>query len=417
MILCLVSLVFPPLASGQPASTRLNLDQLVEEVLENNPEILAAKKRGEVYREKVPQASALEDPMLEFGIINLPTNFSFRDEDMTMKEIAVSQKFPFPGKRPLMKEMAEKEAEAASTDIEDKTNRIVKDVKTVYFEISHIWRAKEVTQRNKLILETLAKIAETRYATGEGIQQDVLKAHVQIAQMADELIMLDQKRLALEAKLYSLLDRPHGSPMGEPQELVFRKFSFTLEELQRTAMDSNPTLKAMKAMIEAKEKAHELAKLDYYPDFRVRFAYGQRDDSPEMARRDMLTGMVEMNIPIFFESKQSRKVAEALSDIQTLQAQYRAMRNEVFYMIASMAAMVQRTDRQLDLYKTGIIPQASLQIKSALSAYTVNRIDFMTLLDSQMTLYRYELEYHEALTEYEKNLASLEAAVGKRFPR
>ena len=417
LILCLVSLVFPPLASGQPASTRLNLDQLVEEALENNPEILAAKKRGEVFREKVPQASALEDPMLEFGIVNLPTNFSFREEDMTMKEIAVSQKFPFPGKRPLMKEMAEKEAEAASTDIEDKTNRIVKDVKTVYFEISHVWRAKEVTQRNKQILETLAKIAETRYATGEGIQQDVLKAHVQISQMADELIMLDQKRLALEAKLCSLLDRPHGSPMGEPQELVYRKFSFTLEELQKTAMDSNPTLKAMKAMIEAKEKAHGLARLDYYPDFRVRFAYGQRDDSPEMARRDMLTGMVEMNIPIFFESKQSRKVAEALSDIQTLQAQYRAMRNEVFYMIASMASMVQRTDRQLDLYKTGIIPQASLQIKSALSAYTVNRIDFMTLLDSQMTLYRYDLEYHEALTEYEKNLASLEAAVGKRFQR
>jgi len=27
------------------------------------------------------------------------------------------------------------------------------------------------------------------------------------------------------------------------------------------------------------------------------------------------------------------------------------------------------------------------------------------------------LEYHEALTEYEKNLSSLEAAVGKRFLR
>jgi outer membrane protein TolC len=131
----------------------------------------------------------------------------------------------------------------------------------------------------------------------------------------------------------------------------------------------------------------------------------------------MLTGMVEMNIPIFFESKQSRKVSEALSEIQTLQAQYRAMRNEVFYMIASMASMVQRTDRQLDLYRTGIVPQASMQTRSALSAYTVNKVDFMTLLDSQMTLYRYELEYHGALTEYEKNLANLEAAVGKRFQR
>jgi outer membrane protein TolC len=131
----------------------------------------------------------------------------------------------------------------------------------------------------------------------------------------------------------------------------------------------------------------------------------------------MLTGMVEMNIPIFFESKQSRKVAETLAEIQTFQAQYGAMKNEIFYMIASMASMVQRTERQLELYKTGIIPQASIQIKSALSAYTVNKVDFMTLLDSQMTLYRYELEYHQALTEYEKNLASLEATVGKRVQR
>jgi len=418
LIFCFVPLVFPPLATGQAPSTRLNLDQLVEEAIQNNPEILAAKKRGEVYREKVPQVAALEDPMLEFGIVNLPTNFNFREEDMTMKEIGISQKLPFPGKRPLMREMAEKEAEAASTDIEDKTNRIIKEVKTVYFEISHVYRAREVTQRNKQILETLAKIAETRYATGEGIQQDVLKAQVQISQMADELIMLNQKRAALEAKLGSLIDRPQGWPMGEPEELVFRRFTFNLEDLQQTALDSNPTLKAMKTMIEAKEKAHGLAKLNYYPDFRVRFAYGQRDDSPDGTNRmNMLTGMVEMNIPIFFESKQSHKVAETLADIQTLKAQYRAMQNEIFYMIASMASMVQRTERQLELYKTGIIPQASMQIKSALSAYTVNKIDFMSLLDSQMTLYRYELEYHEALTEYEKNLSSLEAAVGKRFLR
>jgi outer membrane protein TolC len=77
--------------------------------------------------------------------------------------------------------------------------------------------------------------------------------------------------------------------------------------------------------------------------------------------------------------------------------------------------MIQRVERQIDLYKTGIIPQASLQINSAMSAYRVNKADFMTLLDSQMTIYKYGLEYHQALTEYEKNVASLEAAVGKQF--
>jgi outer membrane protein TolC len=84
-------------------------------------------------------------------------------------------------------------------------------------------------------------------------------------------------------------------------------------------------------------------------------------------------------------------------------------------MIADMASMTQRVERQLELYQTGIIPQANLQINSAMSAYRVNKADFMTLLDSQMTLYKYELEYHQALTEYEKSMANLEAAVGKRF--
>ena len=92
-------LLFPlSFSSAQSERPLLNVDRLVEEALQNNPEILAAKARWEVYKEKVPQASALEDPMFGFGIVNLPTNFSFREEDMTMKEFSLSQKLPFPGK-------------------------------------------------------------------------------------------------------------------------------------------------------------------------------------------------------------------------------------------------------------------------------------------------------------------------------
>jgi outer membrane protein TolC len=409
-------LVFIPLSSqAQPEKPLLNVDQLIDEVLQNNPEILAAKKKLEVFKEKVPQAFALEDPMLGFGIINLPTNFSFRDEDMTMKEISISQKLPFPGKRPLMREMAEKEVEAVFNEIQGKVHQIIKDVKTAYYDLSHTYRATEVTQRNKNILENFVKIAETRYAVGEGIQQDVLKAHVEVSRMLDELIMLEQKRRALEAKLKALLNRAPETQVGIPEEVIFRKFPFTIEELQKMALEMNPTLKGMKKMIESKEKAYALAKREYYPDFNFRFAYGQRDNGPEMKRRDTLTGMMEINIPIFYKSKQDRKVAEAKADIQVIEAQYKAMKNEILFMITDMGSMIQRGERQLELYKTGIIPQASLQINSAMSACRVGKADFMTLLDSQMTLYKYELEYHQALTEYEKNVAGLGAAIGKHF--
>jgi outer membrane protein TolC len=409
-------LILIPLPSlAQSERPRLKVDQLVEEALQNNPEILAAKQKWEAYKEKVPQARALPDPMLGLGIINLPTNFSFKNEDMTMKEVSISQMFPFYGKRSLMGEMAGKEAEAVFNEIQEKANRIIRDVKAAYYDLSHVYRTTEVTQRNKEILENFAKIAETKYSVGEGVQQDVLKAHVEVSKMVDELIMLAQRKRALEAKLKSLLNRPPETSVGEPEEVIFKKLPINIEEFQKTATEVNPTLKAMKKMIEAKEKAYALAKREYYPDFNFKFAYGQRDNSPDMKRRDMLTGMMELNIPIYYKSKQDRKVAETKAEILATEAQYRAMRNEIFFMIADMGSMTQRVERQIDLYKTGIIPQASLQVNSALSAYRVNKVDFLTLLDSQMTLYKYELEYHQALTEYEKSVANLEAAIGKQL--
>jgi outer membrane protein, heavy metal efflux system len=155
-----------------------------------------------------------------------------------------------------------------------------------------------------------------------------------------------------------------------------------------------------------------LAKRDYFPDFNLKFAYGQRDD-----RLDMVTGMVEMNLPIYFKSKQERKVAEGFAGVRSAQARYDDALNELLYMTAESGSMAQRLERKIELYRTGIIPQARLQIDTAASAYMVNKADFMTLLDSRMRLYRFELDYHEALTDYEKSLAELEALVGRALPR
>jgi outer membrane protein TolC len=131
----------------------------------------------------------------------------------------------------------------------------------------------------------------------------------------------------------------------------------------------------------------------------------------------MYTGMIEMNLPLFFKSKQERKVAESLANVRSAQAKYESAQSEIFFMIADMGSMVQRLERRIELYRTGIIPQTRMQIDTAMSAYMVNKADFMTLLDSRMQLYRFELDYHEALTNYERSLAALEALVGAPLPR
>ena len=393
--------------------TVIHVELLVREAIERNPKIIAARERHSMLREKIPQAGALDDPMLGFGVVNLPSDFDFKEEDMTMKEISVSQKFPFPGKRDLIKEAAAIEADAGAADVDEIANQVEKDVKTAFYDLSHVYRAMEVTRRTKSLLEELSKITQTRYALGRGIQEDIIRIQVEISKMLDELIMFEQKKLSLEARLNYLLNRPQNSPVGRPAEFDFRRAVFSSEELQQLALTNNPMLRALKQEIAAGGKIVESAKLDYLPDFSLKFAYGQRDD-----RLDMYTGMIEMNLPIFVKSKQERKVAEGNAEVRAAQAKYNSAKNEIFYTITDMGSMLQRLERKIELYRTGIIPQSRLQIDTAMSAYMVNKADFMTLLDSRMRLYRYVLDYHDALTEYEKSLTTLETAVGtKLLPR
>jgi outer membrane protein TolC len=397
---------------GSAQEPVLRVEPLVQEAISRNPKIAAARERHSALQEKIPQAGALEDPMLGFGVVNLPNNFDFNEEDMTAKEVSISQKFPFPGKRALSEEAAAKEADAGAAEIDDIANQVAKEVKTAFYDLSHAYRAEEVTQRSKSILEELAKITHTRYSLGQAIQEDIIRIQVEISKMVDDLFMLDQKKRALAARLNYLLNRPQNSPVGRPAEFEFSPVAFSIEDLQQQALAENPMLKALKQDIAARGKNVEVAKRDYLPDFSLKFAYGQREE-----RLDMYTGMIEMNLPIFFKSKQERKVAEGYADVRSVQAKYDGAQNEILYMIADMGSMLQRLERKIELYRTGIIPQSRLQIDTALSAYMVNKADFMTLLDSRMRLYRYELDYHEALTDYEKSLAALEAVVGSAFSR
>ena len=52
-------------------------------------------------------------------------------------------------------------------------------------------------------------------------------------------------------------------------------------------------------------------------------------------------------------------------------------------------------------------------MEAGVSAYKVNRVDLMTLLDSQMTVFNYEISHATALVNYDKALAEIDFLIGK----
>ncbi len=134
-----VSLAYPQIMlrdlpmSGRDAGA---LNDLVSEALKNNPEIKAAFNEKEAALQRVSPAGALEDPMIEAGLLNVPaTSWRLNREDMTMKMLGLSQKLPFPGKLALRREVAEKDAAAVAQGYRETLNRVVREVKLAYFDL------------------------------------------------------------------------------------------------------------------------------------------------------------------------------------------------------------------------------------------------------------------------------------------
>ena len=406
-----------PLWSQETRPAPLKLSDLIEEAVSKNPDIIAAKSKWEVTRERPLQAGSLDDPMIGLGIINLPTNnFSFRTEDMTQKEISITQRFPYPGKRSLRVEAAEKEAEAGLWDYEEIKIKISRDLKAAYHELAFVNKAIGVTEKNREILKLLNKIAETKYSLGEGIQLDLLKSQVDLSKMLGELITLNQTKRSLKSRLNTLLQRPPFAPLGEPEEMALAKISSEPEELLKEAEEKRPMLQSAKRMIEKNKAGLRAAEKDYYPDFEVKFSYGQRDDGPNGRRSDMVSAMVGFNIPFWYKSKQGKRVSESQKEIQSAQDQYHALANEIRYLVSEKLTEIERTEKQIELLKTGIIPQATLALDSALQAYRVNKVDYLTLLDNLMTLFRYEIQFYRLLADQRKSVVEIEGALGRSLP-
>ncbi|HET7061338.1 MAG TPA: TolC family protein [Nitrosospira sp.] len=391
------------------------LGALVGEALENNPEIRAALHEREAAQHRVSPAQALDDPVLEAGVINAPlASSTFNREDMTMKMIGLSQRLPFPGKRGLRKDVASRDAEAIGYGYQETVNRVVRDLKVAYLDLGLTLEMTRLVKKNKLILEEFQHIAEDHYAVGRGNQSDILKAQTQVSRMTDELFRLAREQPVQEADLIRTLSRNPGAaaPTPEPPRLIEQKLD--MSELREKAMAGRPQLLALKSIVVRSDKALDLARKNYYPDLDVRLAYGQRDNTLDGGRRpDMVSLTVAINLPVWRESKLAPRVAEAVAFREQAESLYQAQRNEVAASLRQQAAVAEQNLKSAQLYQTAILPQARLAVEAALAAYRVNRVDFLTLLDSQMTVFNYEISRTTAIAGYNKALAEIDLLVGK----
>ena len=397
-------LPWPVSAADETAEPRLDLSSLIREFEAANPEIKAARQRWESTKAVVPQVQTLPDPRLQIGYQRMPMVPPVVEGVM----YGVGQDIPFPGKLKLKGEVAQRDAERLEQEYNATRLRLVAALKEAYYSLHFVHKSIDIVERNKALLTQFERTAKARYSVGQAAQQDVFRAQVEISRVLDRLAVLDQQKESLHAAINRLVNRPPTGPLGAPEEIRTTILTIPLQELNQRAEEFSPALLATAKSIDRSERSVSLAKRQYYPDFDVT-ALGIRNDKINDNGYQVMVGI---KIPLFYETKQKQGVREALASLEGAREDFSATRQDLLFQVKDGFVQAQRAERLITILRDAIIPQATLGLQAAQAGYAVGKVDFLTLLNSLLTLQESQLELHGEMVNHEKALARLEAVTG-----
>jgi outer membrane protein TolC len=320
-ITCLLLILAPPAfaqvdSESLPVPAVLELEEAVLIALEHNPELASLQAQSAAMRTMPSQAGALPDPMLSLNAMNLPADtFDTGQEPMTQMQIALSQSFPFPGKRGLKREAVEHKANASDAMLEERRTSLTGDVRVAWWRLMYQDRALVIIEQNKELMRVFVEIAQTKYRVGNGLQQDVLLAQLELSRLLDRELRIVGLRRSAQAELNALMGR-HSDRLlmlpALPPNVVLPQLppEFTLLEMAGT---SRKIIHVNRDLVNAAQADLEFAKRDRFPDFRLGVGYGFRDGFDPLRgqdRTDLVSVMLSVNIPLYSGSKQGKAVEQ-----------------------------------------------------------------------------------------------------------
>jgi cobalt-zinc-cadmium efflux system outer membrane protein len=394
------------------------LRQYVLDALAHNPSIEEALGRYRAALQGVPQATALPNPTLTFSqSIEQPQTRVGSQLD----SFSLTQAYPWFGKRRLRGEVASQNASAGYQMYVARERQVIADVKQAFYNLAYVDQAISISNEEHALLGHYEQLARTRYSTGMGLEQAVIKIQAEMTKVVNRLQVLGQQRETLAARLNALRNLPPEQPVPPVVETAtVPAVALDLGELYRIGESNRQELLASRELETRDQKAIDLAKKDYKPDLMFGVSYnnilGYDVASPPMGNGDnSLMVSLGITLPIW-RKKYAAEVAQATETLSAQKQGTVALTNDIQFAIRDQVVRVQTLGEEISLFDKVLIPQANESLKSTESAYETGQLGVLDLLDSERTLLQVRLANARQRADYMVALAGLERAIGTRFP-
>ena len=390
--------------------TTLTAEDAVRVVLDRSPTLDQMRATAVAAAARYPQVTSLDDPT--FAFTTAPGSAGATHANYAAR-VEIAQKLLYPGKRGLKGDAAKADALAAAEDVEDARLQLAEAARSALADYFVAVKATAVAEENAKLLAEFRKNAEARYKAGQGQQQDVLQADVEIARQEERLVSLRRARLVAVARLNTLMHLPPDGPLPPPADWGVATPLPEAAKLREAALN-RPDVRAVVARVASEEAALALAQKEYNPDVEVVAAYDgfwQGQGGPPLQWQVGL----RTNLPVRY-GRRGGAVDEARAKVAQRRAELARLTDRINYDVQDAFERVREADEVVKLYEAKILPAAAANVKEAQTGYTNNRVPFLNLIEAQRNVVGLRDRHYEAVAESARRRAALERAVGGPLP-
>ena len=383
----------------------LTLAEAEDLALADEPGHAALLDRADAMQEQAVAAGALPDPMLRVGLANYPIDSGgFSTEGMTQAQLGIRQAFPRAREQGTEQFLAK--ADVFSERAGARSRDVLTAVRKAWLELYYSEQAWTLVNESRPFFADLVTITQSLYSVGRKSQHDVLRAELELSRLDDRII--ETQRVRAEAR--AGLSRWIGQDANRPVATTLPNWSAlpVLEEL-RDGLGAHPSLAAADADIAATRAAVRIAEEKKKPGWALDLGYGYRDGfQPDgTPRSDFVSLAVTVDLPVFSENRQDRKLAAALCERSAAVRSREELRARLASELDAEYARWSDLTRRLALYDTRILEQSQGQADAALRAYQSDAGDFADVMRSYVDNLNTRLEYTRLQVERARSYAVL----------
>ncbi len=390
--------------SAPEASQSVTLDALVNEALQQNPELRVAETSLAGVQGEAVTARTYQNPELNFtpSVKHVspdggPSDTFFRGT------IGVGQLIEYPGKRAVRKAIAERSVTSSQLALESLRYQIQLQVRKAYYELLAAQQIESLRAEQVESARVFAEAARKRTESGYASDFEVLKAEADFI-AAQKLLRESQGRIAsAKVTLNAIAGRPPTAPL-RVAGVLDGNFSLPGTNFMAFALTNNPALRIQLVENEKAGLGVKSAKLSGRPDFTV-------GPAVEFDQEEQVYGLsISLPLPLWNSRKGEIQTASAAQ--KKALAETERLRREIIRAVTTAEQNLRTADSQLALYTPEFRNRLRALVGQAEISYAQSATTLLIYLDARRTYFDSLADYNESLARAAGARADLESAVG-----